>query len=133
MTEEQKRQADIERFKICTRAIFPAAKVFPPKLETVQNQTTVERFDIGVWTERDDVIMVTASYKPKWKTGHPRDEYWVTGFNNVSREVTAGFGVTTTAIVTGQTITYTEKDFMSYLKRVKTLLETKVWDGKVIC
>ena len=133
MTEEQKHQADIERFKICTRAIFPAAKVFPPKSDIVQNQTTVERFDIGVWTERDDVIMVTASYKPKWKTGYPRDEYWVTGFNNVSREVTAGFGVKTTAIATGQTITYTEKDFMSYLKRVKTLLETKVWDGKVIC
>ena len=132
MTEEQKRQADIERFKICTRAIFPAAKVFPPKSDPSQNWTLVERFDIGVWTENSDVIMVTASYRPKWKTGYPRDEYLVTGFNNVSREVTGGFGITTTAIVTGQMITYTEKDFMSYLKRVKTLLETKVWDGKVI-
>lgn len=133
MTDEQIEKADIERFKICTRAIFPSAKVFPPKSDFVQNQTTVERFDIGVWTERDDVIMVTVSYKPKWKTGYPRDEYWVTGFNNVSRKVTGGFGITTTAIVMGQRITYTEKEFMSYLKRVKTLLETKVWDGKVIC
>lgn len=133
MTEEQKRQADIERFKICTRAIFPDSKNFPHKEDPAPFVGFACRMDIGVWTERDDITMVTASYLPAWKTGNPRDEYWVTGFNNVSREVTAGFGVKTTAIVTGQTITYTEKDFMAYLKRVKTLLETKVWDGKVIC
>lgn len=131
MTEEQKHQADIERFKICTRAIFPNCKNFPHK-EDPAPFGYASRMDIGVWTENDDVIMVTASYRPAWKIGNPRDEYWVTGFNNVSRKVTAGLGVTTTAIVTGQMVTYTEKDFMAYLKRVKTLLETKVWDGKVI-
>jgi hypothetical protein len=132
MTDEQIEKADIERFKICTRAIFPDCKNFPHK-EDPAPFLYASRMYIGVWTGNDDVIMVTASYRPSWKTGNPRDEYWVTGFNNVSRKVTSGFGITTTAIVTGQRITYTEKEFMSYLKRVKTLLETKVWDGKVIC
>ena len=131
MTDEQMQKADIEHFKICTSAIFPDCKNFPYKEDPAPFGYAC-RMDIGVWTEKDDVIMVTASYRPAWKTGNSRDEYWVTGFQNVNREVAGGFGVTTTVIVYGQRITYTEKEFMDYLKRVKKLLETKVWDGKVI-
>lgn len=128
MTDEQIEKADIERFKICTRSIFPDCKNFPHK-EDPAPFLYASRMYIGVWTENDDVIMVTASYRPSWKTGNPRDEYWVTGFKNVSREVTGGFGITASVVAIGQRILYRETDFIEYLKRIQHLFETHVWDG----
>lgn len=119
ISESMTKQARIEHFKICVRAVFPNSKSV--RLGGALS-SSIATMDIGTFVEGDDICMVTASmHRIYARFG---EEYWVTNFDRTGKKDDIGKDILSPC---GNFVTYTDSELIKRLKRVKKFLETGEW------